>query len=45
MYIINLGYLEYKSLYFIELLDSYMEKLNKILIGLNTITIIPEIDN
>ena len=45
MYITNLGYFEDRSPHFTELLDGNMEELNKILVELDTIAIIPEIDN
>ena len=40
MYVINLGYLKNKSLYFIKFFDSNIKKSNKILVELNIIAII-----
>lgn len=45
IYVTNLGYLKNRSPYFTELPDSVMEKLNKILVGLDTATVIPDIDD
>ena len=42
IYIINLGYLENRPLHFMELLDSGTKEFNKILVGLNIATVIPE---
>lgn len=42
MYVINLGYLKDGPLRFIELLDGGIKEFNKILVGLNIATVIPE---
>ena len=45
MHIINLGYLKDGSPYFTEFSDSNTEELNRMLVGLDTTTIIPKINN
>lgn len=45
MYVINLGYLKDRFSYFIELLDNSIQESNRILVGLNTTTDIPETNN
>ena len=45
IYIINLGYLEDKFPCFIEFSDGNIDKLNRMLVGLDTTAIIPETDN
>ncbi len=42
IHIINLDYLKNRSPHFIELLDGSTEELNKMLVGLDTRTVIPE---
>ena len=42
MHIINLGYLEERLFYFIELSDGDTEESNRILIGLEITTVIPK---
>lgn len=45
MHFTNLDYLNDGSLHFTELPDGGMKESNKMLIGLNIVTIIPETDN
>ena len=45
IYVTSLGYLEDKPLCFINLLNSSIEELNKMLIKLDTATVIPKTDN
>ena len=44
MHVISLRYLEDGSLYFTELPDSGTEELNRMLVGLDTTAVIPNID-
>lgn len=44
MFINNLGYLEDKSLHFMKILNSGLEKINKMLVGLDKTAIIPKIN-
>lgn len=44
MHVTNLSYLEDKPSYFTELSESDMEESNKMLVGLDTASVIPETD-